>query len=165
MNPLLMLVLSNVLNFVILLFLLGKFLVPRLAGMMDSKQQAINASLDEADKNLADVQAELDEVKREMAKTEQQIAEIRAESQARGAAAAEKLKADTEIEIEQLRLRVERQIEQEFNNLRVRLRQDLITQVMVKAEELIREKSDIKLQTELVENFAYSLKDFKEFKS
>lgn len=165
MNPLLLMVISNVLNFGILIFLLGKFVVPALRGMMVTKQQAIAGAIDEADKNLNDVQAELDELRQEMAKAEQQFSEIRAESQARGAAAAEKLKADTETEIEQLRQRVERQIEQEFSNLRVRLRQDLITQVMLKAEELVRSQTDNQLQTQLVENFAYSLKDFKEFKS
>ncbi|HEY9839943.1 MAG TPA: hypothetical protein V6D23_05795, partial [Candidatus Obscuribacterales bacterium] len=86
-------------------------------------------------------------------------------SKARGLAAAVKLKADTETEIEQLRQRVERQIEQEFVNLRVRLRQDLIAQVMLKAEAMIKSQTDSQLQTNLVENFAYSLKDFKEFKS
>lgn len=165
MSPLLLMVISNVLNFVILIFLLWKFLFPRLGDMMKSKAEAISLSLDEADKNLADIQAELAEVRQEMARTEQQIAEIRTESQARGKAAAEKLLADTEAEIEQLRQRVERQIEQEFSNLRVRLRRDLISQVMLKAEELIRDRADIALQTQLVENFAYSLKDFKEFKS
>ena len=167
MNPLLLMVISNVLNFVILVFLLWKFVIPRVGAMMVAKQQAIADSLDSADKHLADVQAELEIVRREMQQTETQIAQIHKEAEARGIAAAEKIKADTVIEIEQLRQRVERQIEQEFGNLRLRLRQDLINQVMLKAEDLIRQQlqTDKDLQTQLIEDFAFSLSDFKEYKS
>ncbi|PKL76071.1 MAG: hypothetical protein CVV27_12135 [Candidatus Melainabacteria bacterium HGW-Melainabacteria-1] len=165
MSPFLLMVISNILNFVLLLFLLNKFVVPKLGAMIVGKQEAIAHAIDEAEKNLADVEQELVVVRREMQQTETQIAEIHREAASRGIAAAEKLKSDTEVEIEQLRQRVERQIEQEFSNLRLRLRQDLIQQVMLKAEGLIRTQTDTQLQTQLVENFAYSLKDFKEFKS
>lgn len=162
-----LMIISNVLNVLVLGFLLGKFALPKLKDMMVDKQKSIAATIEEADKNLADIQQELDKVRKEMQDAESQIAAIRQESVQRGIAAAEKIKADTVVEIEQLRQRVERQIEQEFSNLRVRLRQDLIAQVVLKAEELINTQAqDNKdLQAQLVENFAFSLQGFKEFKS
>lgn len=162
-----LMVVSNVLNFIILIAILWKLAVPRVSAMLSAKQEAIAQALDEADKHLADVEAQLADVRREMQQAEAEIGKIRTEAEARGISAAEKIKADTQLEIEQLRQRVERQIQQEFANLSLRLRQDLIAQVMLKAEELIKAKleADKNLQTQLVENFAYSLKGFKEYKS
>lgn len=167
MSPMVLMVVSNVLNFVILAFLLGKFVLPRIVAMMNDRQKSIAATIDEAEKNLADIQLELDAVRKEMQQAEVQMAAIREEAAQRGVAAAEKIKTDTAQEVEQLRQRVERQIEQEFSNLRVRLRQDLISQVVLKAEALISEQaqSNKDLQAQLVENFAFSLQGFKEYKS
>lgn len=162
-----LMVVSNVLNFIILIAILWKLAIPRVSAMLSAKQEAIAQALDEADKHLTDVEAQLADVRREMQQAEAEIGKIRTEAEARGISAAEKIKADTQLEIEQLRQRVERQIQQEFANLSLRLRQDLIAQVMLKAEELIKAKleADKNLQTQLVENFAYSLKGFKEYKS
>lgn len=162
-----LMIISNVLNVLVLGFLLAKFALPKLKDMMVSKQQSIAAAIEETDKNLADIEQGLAAVRKEMQDAEAQIATIHEEAAQRGVAAAAKIKADTEIELEQLRQRVERQIEQEFSNLRVRLRQDLIAQVVLKAEELINAQAqDNKdLQAQMVEDFAYSLKGFKEFKS
>ncbi len=162
-----LMVVSNVLNFGILAAILWKFAIPRVSEMISAKQEAISQALDEADKHLTDVEAQLAEVRREMQQAEAEIGNIRKEAEARGIEAAAKIKADTQQEIEQLRQRVERQIQQEFSNLSLRLRQDLIAQVILKAEALLKGKleADKNLQTQLIENFAFSLKGFKEYKS
>lgn len=158
-------VLSVVLNFCLLAFLLGKFLVPRLSEFMDKKTLGINQSIDETEKNLADVTLELDLVRKEMQEAEQQLALISSEAEARGVAAAEKIKADTQNEIAQMKIRVDKQIEQEVHTLQLRLRQDLVQQIMKKAEELVTEEANKKVHTQLIEDFAYTLKDFKEYQS
>ncbi|MGE3724985.1 MAG: hypothetical protein AB7I41_05515 [Candidatus Sericytochromatia bacterium] len=159
------LIIASVLNFGILVFLLFKFVVPKISEAMDKKQQGIIHSVEEAEKNLADINQELESHKRQMAVVEQEIASIRQEAEARGVAAASKIETDTVREIEALRVRMERQIEQEFHNLKLRLKADLVNQVMVTAQEMASQRLDQKGHSTLVEDFAFSLKDFKEFKS
>lgn len=159
------LIIASVLNFGILVFLLFKFVVPKISEAMDKKQQGIIHSVEEAEKNLADINQELESHKRQMAVVEQEIASIRQEAEARGVAAASKIETDTVREIEALRVRMERQIEQEFHNLKLRLKADLVNQVMVTAQEMAGQRLDQKGHSALVEDFAFSLKDFKEFKS
>lgn len=164
-QALVLMVVSNVLNFGVLVFLLWKFALPKLSEFMDKKQHTIAETIDEAEKNLADISAELDAVRKELQAADAQISQIRTDAEARGKAAAAKILQDTESEIVQLQERVERQIEQEFSNLRLRLRQELVEQVMHKAESMIAANADKMQQTRLIEDFAYSLKGFKEYKS
>lgn len=163
--PVIKQIISQALNFTILAFLLWKFLVPKFAEGISKKTKDINQTLDETAKNLADISVELDSVRKELKEAEGEIDKIRVEAEQRGDAAAAKIKQDTENEIAALRSRVDRQIEQEFQNLQNRLRQDIVKDVMVQAEALVREKSDAKLQNQLVTHFAHSLKDFKEYRS
>jgi len=159
------LIIASVLNFGILVFLLFKFVVPKISEAMDKKQQGIIHSVEEAEKNLADINQELESHKRQMAVVEQEIASIRQEAEARGVAAASEIETDTVREIEALRVRMERQIEQEFHNLKLRLKADLVNQVMATAQEMASQRLDQKGHSALAEDFAFSLKDFKEFKS
>lgn len=165
MSPLLLMVISNLLNFGILAFLLWKLLVPRLSEGIGNKHKDIVQTIEETEKNLADMSAELDAVRAQIRDAAPQIQAIRDEAEARGQAAAEKMKADTTAEIAALRLRVDRQIEQEVNNLRLNLRQELVEQVMANAQNLIEQDLNKLGHSELVEDFAYTLKGFKEYTS
>lgn len=165
MSPLLLMVISNLLNFGILAFLLWKFLVPRLSEGIGNKHLTIVQTIEETEKNLADMSAELEEVRAQIRDAEPQIQAIRDDAEARGKAAAEKMAADTAAEIAALRQRVDRQIEQEVSNLRLNLRQELVAQVMANAQSLIQEDLNKIGHAELVEHFAYTLKDFKEYTS
>ncbi|PIQ23557.1 hypothetical protein COW36_13880 [bacterium (Candidatus Blackallbacteria) CG17_big_fil_post_rev_8_21_14_2_50_48_46] len=159
------LIICSLLNFGILLFLLMKFVVPRFSEAMDKKQESISRTVEEAEKSLADINRELESHTHKMAEVEAQIADIRQEAEVRGEAAARKIKEDTTREIEALRVRVDRQIDQEFHNLKLRLRAELVNQVTLAAQELASERLDKSGHASLVESFAFSLKDFKEFKS
>ena len=108
---------------------------------------------------------ELEAVRAQMRDAEPQIQAIRDEADARGKAAAEKIKAETATEISALRHRIDRQIEQEVNNLRLNLRQELVEQVMANAQNLIQQDLNKIGHSELVEHFAYNLKGFKEYTS
>jgi F-type H+-transporting ATPase subunit b len=165
MNGLLFQVLSFSLNFVLLLLLLWKLLVPRLSAMMDKRRENIHQTLDETEKSLADVSQELDAVRQELKQAEHNISSISDEAEARAKAASAKIKADTEHEIQQLRDKVERQIQQEFHNLHLSLRAELVQQVTVEAEAQMRKANDAAAQQQLIKNFAYSLEGFKEYKS
>ncbi len=165
MSPLLLMVISNLLNFGILAFLLWKLLVPRLSEGIGNKHKDIVQTIEETEKNLADMSAELDAVRAQIRDAAPQIQAIRDEAEARGKAAAEKMKADTTAEIAALRVRVDRQIEQEVNNLRLNLRQELVEQVMANAQNLIEQDLNKLGHSELVEDFAYTLKGFKEYTS
>lgn len=165
MSSLLLTVLSILLNFGILAFLLWKFLVPRISEGMDNKQRTIVQTIEETEKNLADMSAELEEVRAQMRDAEPQIQAIRDEAEARGKAASERMMAETMAEIASLRHRVDRQIEQEVNNLRLNLRQELVEQIMANAQNLVQQDLNKIGHSELVEHFAYSLKGFKEYTS
>lgn len=165
LKPMILQILSVLLNFCILAFLLWKFLIPKLSELIEKRMVDVNLTLDETEKNLADINSELELVRQEMKTAEEQIAQINTEAEKRGNAAADKIKADTEQEITQMKERVERQISQEFHNLHLRLRKELVDQVMLKAEDLVKQEADKNVHTRVIENFAYTLKDFKEYKS
>lgn len=165
MSALLLMVISNLLNFGILAFLLWKFLVPRISEGMDNKQRTIVQTIEETEKNLADMSTELELVRSQIRDAEPQIQAIRDEAEARGKAATEKMMAETTAEIAALRHRVDRQIEQEVNNLRLNLRQELVEQVMANAHNLLQQDLNKLAHSELVESFAYNLKGFKEYTS
>jgi len=165
MNPLLFQVISFTLNFLLLVFLLWKLLIPRISAFMDKKQQSIAHSLDETDKNLADVSRELEEVRQELKNSEQQITSLGEEAAKRAQAASQKIAADTEHEIQQLQEKIERQIQQEYHNLHLRLRQELVQQVILQAETLLTQNTDAATQQDLIKNFAYTLENFKEYQS
>lgn len=159
------LILSYIFNFLILAFIVFKFLVPAMKNMMVKKQQDIVLTMDETEKNLQDMSAELDEYRQKMAELESQISDIKKEAEARAQTAAEKITADTTEEIAQLRQRVERQIEQEFVNLKNRVRQEFVQEVVSSAQAQLKDSLNKTSHANLVEQFAYSLKDFKEYKS
>lgn len=165
MSALLLMVISNLLNFGILAFLLWKFLVPRISEGMDNKQKTIVQTIEETEKNLADMSTELESVRAQMRDAEPQIQAIRDEADARGKAAAEKIMAETATEIASLRHRIDRQIEQEVNNLRLNLRQELVEQVMANAQNLLQQDLNKIGHADLVEHFAHNLKGFKEYTS
>jgi F-type H+-transporting ATPase subunit b len=159
------LIICTVLNFAILLFLLFKFVVPRISEAMDKKQKGIVQSIEETEKSLADINKELEAHSRQMADVEKEIASILQEAEIRGNAAANKVEEDTIREVDALRIRMERQIEQEFSSLQLRLRADLVQQVVATVQDMASQRLDKAGHAALVEDFAFSLKDFKEFKS
>ena len=108
-----LMIICSLLNFGILLFLLLKFVVPRISEAMDKKQQSIAQTVSEAEKTLADINRELSEHAAQMSKAEAEVVMIRQEAEARAGAAAHKIQQDTVQEIEALRVRIDRQIEQE----------------------------------------------------
>lgn len=165
MTHLQLMVLSNVLNVAVLGFLLWKLALPRISSGLDTKKTNIVQGIEEAEKNLADINLSLDQVRREIQAASGQISTIREEAEARSEAAVAKIKSDTEQEISHLQERVERQIAQEFSSLRVRVRQDLISEIMSQAENMVRQRTSEQQQAEVIENFAYSLKGFKEYRS
>ncbi|MGV3524480.1 MAG: hypothetical protein ACO1RX_09655 [Candidatus Sericytochromatia bacterium] len=165
MSPLQLMVLSNVLNVAVLAFLLWKFALPRISSGLENKKNTIVQSLDETEKNLADINTSLDQVRREIQAASGQIGTIREEAASRSETAVAKIKSDTEQEISHLQERVERQIAQEFSSLRVRVRQDLISEIMSQAENMVRQRTSEQQQADVIENFAYSLKGFKEYRS
>ena len=158
-------ILSYVLNFCILAFLVMKFMVPAISKMMASKHEAIVQTLSETDKNLSDIHAQLDEYKQKMSSMEAEIANISKEAQERASKAAQKIKSDTVHEIEQLRQRVERQVAQEFANLKNEMRQEFVKKIVDTAQDEIQTQLNKTSHAGLIEQFAYSLKDFKEYKS
>lgn len=165
MTHLQLMVLSNVLNVAVLGFLLWKLALPRISSGLDTKKTNIVQGIEEAEKNLADINLSLEQVRREIQAASGQISTIREEAEARSEAAVAKIKSDTEQEISHLQERVERQIAQEFSSLRVRVRQDLIAEIMSQAENMVRQRTSEQQQAEVIENFAYSLKGFKEYRS
>jgi F-type H+-transporting ATPase subunit b len=159
MNHIMMMAIVSTLNFAILLFAILKFAKPALDKGIASKQQSIVQSIEETEKNLADITAELDDYKRKLQVMEQEIASIRTDAEQRGKAAAKSIQENTHQEIEALGRRVDRQIEQEMANLRNSLRREFSNRVILAAEEMAQGHLNKLSHTALVEHFAYALKE------
>lgn len=152
-------IVCTVLNFGILLFLLNKFLKPKVNEMLTNKQTNIAHSLAETEKRLAEVTAKLEEQKRKLQEVEQAIKQVRAASESTASNSVKKIQEDTEREMVQWRQRVDRQIDQELAALKNQLRREFAEKVFHKATQMAESDLDNKTHDALIRQFATTLKE------
>jgi F-type H+-transporting ATPase subunit b len=145
------------LNFVALVFLLGKLALPKIRAMSDRRHEQTQRDLDEARRlhreakeRLADYQHRLDAIDREIAGV---VAAIRAEAEAEVARAVRA----AEEQAARLKRESEFTISQELKQLRIDLTRDTTARAIAAAEKLIREKLTDADQRRLTEQFVRAI--------
>lgn len=147
----------NLIDFLVLLFLLKTFLSKPVSNAIKGKQDKISNTLDDVEKRLNEVtqrlngqSSQLQEMKKEMTDIEQKAKTM-----------AERLKEDivksAHVEAEKVREQIKRNMEQDINRARSDLKKEVTDKALVRAQEIVNQKLDRATQLKLIEDFAMSL--------
>lgn len=138
-----------IINFVVLVFLLWKFAVPRLNDFLGRRHSQIKADLEEAGRLKREADATLAEYKRLMGGLDQEIATIREQFRADGERERARILAEAEETALRMRAAAEKQIKQEAAKLREQLEREVVTEVLAATEALARAQMNAATQREM----------------
>jgi F-type H+-transporting ATPase subunit b len=144
---------TQILGFLIVLWILGKYAWPRVLGFIEERQHKIATDLQHAE-------FEREEASRLKSDLEKELRGIEAQARARiqeavteGQKIAGDVKASAQKEATERLQRVAEEIERERAKAAVALKEDLINMAITTSEKILREKLDDKTQRRLVEEF------------
>ncbi|CAG0947252.1 F-type H+-transporting ATPase subunit b [Anaerolineae bacterium] len=145
--------LSQIINFFILFFLLWQFAYKPVLGMLDARKKKIQDSLEYAEKVKADAAAQQKEFERKLEET-------RRETQAAAAAAAQVGEKEREVILAQAREDARKlidtakeQIEYERKQMMSDLREEVVSLSLLAAQKVISQSLDDKAHRQLVNDF------------
>jgi F-type H+-transporting ATPase subunit b len=144
---------TQVVGFLLVLFILGKYAWPPVLGFIEERRKKIADDLEHA-------RAQNEQAARLKADLEQELRGIEAKARARiqeavadGQRVASEIKAGAQRDVTQRLQRLAGEIEQEREKAMVALRQDTARMVIDASEKVLREKLDEKTQRRLIEEF------------
>jgi F-type H+-transporting ATPase subunit b len=153
LDPNIGLIIWTLVTFVILLFVLGKFVWGPLTSMLDERETSIREALELADKARAEAQTAAEENKKALAgaQAEAQAAINKAREDAERVA--REVHARAEAEAQQLLEQARQTIQQERNQALQALRQQTAELVVLAAGQLIEENLDSDKNRKIVDDF------------
>lgn len=144
---------TQVVGFLLVLFILGKYAWPPVLGMIEERRKKIAVDLEHA-------RAQNEQAARLKADLEQELRGIEAKARARiqeavadGQRVASEIKAGAQRDVTQRLQRLAGELEQEREKATVALRQDTARMIIEASEKVLREKLDEKTQRRLIEEF------------
>ncbi|MFA4915406.1 MAG: F0F1 ATP synthase subunit B [Syntrophales bacterium] len=135
----------QVINFLLLLFVLYKFALPKAKTFFAERSQKIILSLNEAEEAKTLAEKKLKEYEETLSALDKEVEEIRNLAQREGQAEKEKIIAEAEKEKEALEKQAKAMAEQEIRKAKQELRKEVARLSSDKAEEIIKDsinKSD-----------------------
>lgn len=140
-------------NFGIVLIILGKVAAPRLGSYVRTRHQTIKEALEESALLREQARAKLDEYTERVKAAEQEvdkmIADIRADAEAEKA----RILADADAQAAALKRDAESRIAAEIDRARLELEREVVAVAVAAAEKIIREKATGEDQSKLVTTF------------
>ena len=128
---------SELVGFVVILFVLWRYVVPVLRNMVTARQEAVQQQVDEAEaaaQRYAEAERRLESA---IADARNEAARIRDDARADATRIREELTEQAEREVERIRQRGEEQLAAQRDQLVRRLRADLAAQSMDQAERIV----------------------------
>jgi F-type H+-transporting ATPase subunit b len=144
---------TQVVGFLLVVWLLGKYAWPQVLGFIDARRQRIAADLKQAAAERADAAQLRDELEKELRAIETRARARIQEAVAEGQRVASELKASTQRDVTDRLQRLSVELEQEREKAMVVLKEDVIGLAIGAAEKVVREKLDEKSSRRLVEDF------------
>jgi len=139
------------LAFLILVFLLGKFVYPKIIAAIDAREKAIEDSVAAAGKAEAKAEAAQQEVKKLLAEARQEAGDIVATAKKEAVASIEAAEVKAKKRAEHIATEAQEQLSQEVTKARVALRQETTELVALATEKIIREKLDVARDGKLIQ--------------
>ena len=144
---------TQIIGFLLVVWLLGRYAWPQVLGFLDARRQRIAADLKQAAAERADAAKLRDELEKELRAIETRARARIQEAVAEGQRVAGDLKASTQREVTERLQRLSVELEQEREKAMVVLKEDVIGLAIGAAEKVVREKLDEKSSRRLVEDF------------
>jgi F-type H+-transporting ATPase subunit b len=147
------LLIAQVVNFLVLLFVLWKFAYGPVLAMLDKRQKKIEKGLkdaDEAHQKLAESEEKQKEI---LKKARTEAKEIIEKAHIQEEKSKSEMAAEAKAQAEKIIASAKDQIEQEKNKMLSEVKSEIGALVVSAAEKIIVEKIDEKKDKELVENF------------
>ncbi len=147
----------NLIDFLILLFLLKQFLTKPVTNAIKSKQDNISNTLDDVEKRLNEVTQRLNGQSSQLSDMKKEISDIEQKAQTMADRLKEDIVKSAYIEAEKVREQIKRNMEQDINRTRSELKREITDKALIKAQEIVNQKLDRSTQLKLIEDFAMSL--------
>lgn len=144
---------TQIIGFLLVVWLLGRYAWPQVLGFLDARRQRIAADLKQAAAEREDAAKLRDELEKELRAIETRARARIQEAVAEGQRVAGDLKASTQREVTERLQRLSVELEQERDKAMVTLKEDVIGLAIGAAEKVVREKLDEKSSRRLVEDF------------
>lgn len=139
------------LAFLILVFLLGKFVYPKLIAAIDAREKAISESVEAANKAEAKAEEAQQEVKKLLSTARKEASEIVATAKKEATASVEAAEAKAKKRAEHIAAEAKEQLAQDIAQARTELRKETAELVALATEKVVRSKVDATGDAALIE--------------
>lgn len=136
-----------IVNFGILFFLIGKFFVPPILGILDKRREAIQTSLSEAEKLQREFQKKMSEIEAEKAEAQQVMIKEMDKLQA----SLDKKKHEMKVEMEAQKLKMMEEAQKEIEARKAQILHDAEAQTVELIKKMVMYIVQNKLPAEMVE--------------
>lgn len=147
------------LNFGIVLLILGWKVWPGLQRYTAKRHDSIKEALEEAGKLREEARAKLDQYTAQTERAEKEIDQMVAEIRAGAEAEKQRILADAQAQAEAMKRDAQQRIAAEIDRARAELEREVVAAAITVAERLIREKATKNDQTQLVDGFIQDIQD------
>jgi len=146
--------------FGIIVYILGKFVIPPINRAMTSRQEAIREQFTELDEAKAQAQATEHEYREQLVEARHEAAKIREQAREEGAQIIAEMRAKAQAESERILQTAHAQVEAERRQVIAQLRAEVGTMATTLAERIVGESlEDDERQQRTVERFIKSLEE------
>ena len=139
-------------NFAVLLIVLIKVLAKPIANGLRSRQQSIKEEFTDLEERKAEAETAYHSYEEKLASIEQEISDIIQSAVAQGEAEKERIISDANRAAEDIKRQAEMAIQHELTEAKLKLREEVASQAVVMAEELIRKNLQDADQVKLIED-------------
>ena len=154
------LLLAFVINFIILLALLGKFLYKPVLKMLDERAQRIRESMEQAEAIRRDYEQAKAEVQRQIEKGRQEAQAILAQDVQKGEALKEEARTEASSQAKAIVEKARVQLEAERDKMVEDLRKEFVSLLILASEKVIRQSLDKEKHSRLIEETLSQIRPF-----
>ena len=154
------LLLAFVINFIILLFLLGKFLYQPVLRMLDERTKKVKESMEWAESIKRDYEQAKVEVQKQIEKGRQEAQAIIAQAVQRGEALKEEARKEASGQAKSIVEKARAELEAERDKMVEDLRKEFVSLLILASEKVIRQTLDKEKQSKLIEETLEQIRPF-----
>ncbi len=154
------LLLAFVINFIILLLLLGKFLYKPVLKTLDERAQKVRESMEWAEATRRDYEQAKEEVQRQIEKGRQEAQAIIAQALQRGEGVKDEAKKEAAEQAKAIVEKARVELEMERDNMVADLRREFVSLLILASEKVIRQSLDKEKQSKLIEETLEEIRPF-----
>lgn len=147
----------EIINFLVLLWLLKKFLYGPITQILQERSQKIEGDIEQAEKKKEEAEKSKQEYEAELREARDKAQEIIEEAEVRGKKKAKKIIGEAEEEAEQIRENKMKEIEQAKKDARDELRTEVSSISLLVAGKFIQDKLDQEKHEKLIKQYISNL--------